>query len=266
MSLNLTNLLPDVIQLARQAAAAILTIYQDKQAWKISQKADKTPITQADLVSHEILTKGLSTLTPDYPILSEESREISFEERSQWTRYWLIDPLDGTKEFIHQTDEFSISIAFIQEHQPILGIIYAPVTQRCAYALKGMGAFELTPQGEKRALKISEQPHDPLVIAMSRFHGEKFLSLLPENKPYDILHCGSALKFILIAAGEADFYPRFGHTSEWDTAAGQCIVEMAGGKVVDFAGNPLQYNAKRSLINTSFIATGSNYLDLRLLD
>ncbi len=262
------TLLPHIISLAKQASAAILKIYHQETALEINNKIDNSPLTIADLTAHAILTEGLKTLTPEYPILSEESAYIDYTERQTWQTYWLIDPLDGTKEFIHHTGEFSINIALIQNHQPVFGLIYAPITDECAYAIRGVGAFKLTQTGTKTVLLTHEVSKNTATVIMSRRHGrKKFLPLMQDFAGYHIIELGSALKFINIAEGQADLYPRFGPSGEWDTAAGQCIVEAAGGKVVDLAGNVLQYNTKDSLLNPEFIAVGDkNYDWLKFLE
>jgi 3'(2'), 5'-bisphosphate nucleotidase len=264
MLTELKNLIPSLLSLALQASEKILAVYYQEGAILVKKKTDDTPLTEADLLSHDTLLEGLQSLTPTYPVVSEESASLSFEQRQQWSRYWLIDPLDGTKEFIHRTDEFCINIALIENHKPILGMIYAPATGRCAYAIAGAGAFEIH---ESKHIPLHTKHYDRACVrlAMSRFHGEKkFLPFVQEAENYQIIPCGSALKFILVAAGEADVYLRFGQTSEWDTAAGQCIVEEAGGKVIDLQGNVLQYNTKESLLNPEFIVMGDhqhNWLD-----
>lgn len=257
MELFELELLNSVKNIAYQAGEAVLKIYRQSASVAIATKMDSTPLTEADLTAHNIISKGLHALTPQYPILSEESDEISFSERQQWTRYWLVDPLDGTKEFLERTDEFSVLIALIENHQPIMGVIYAPVLQQWYFAWSEHGAFQQTLGEQPLALRTDDVNLENLRIIASRRHGvNKFAPFLPGFDQYTVLSRGSALKFAAIAADEADIYPRFGPTSEWDTAAGQCIVEEAGGKVMNLQGEVLQYNTKESLRNPEFIVVG----------
>lgn len=250
--------LPQLLDLIKQAGEAICAIYdQAPDKVEIQQKADESPLTNADLISHQILTDGLTKLTPPWPILSEESQAIDFSERQAWKTYWLIDPLDGTREFLARTDEFTINVALIENHIPILGIIYAPVS-KVFYFADQHGAFKQL-VGET-AQKISARKPDaryPIIVASRRHaQNEKLQQFFQSLPNYERVSVGSALKFCLVAEGRADIYPRFGPTSEWDTAAGQCILEAAGGKVLDTNGNPLRYNMRPDLINPFFIATG----------
>lgn len=257
----LTTLLPDVKRIAKQAGQAVLDIYNAEQTITVATKKDDTPLTAADLASNTVITAELQKLTPLYPILSEESVNIPFAERKDWTRYWLVDPLDGTKEFIERTDEFSILIALIDKHQPIMGVIYAPVLNETYHAIKDKGAFYENANGEQFPL-TSQAVSENLRIIASRRHGaNKFSPFLKDFVEHQIVSRGSALKFAAIARGEADIYPRFGPTSEWDTAAGQCIVEEAGGKVMNLNGEVLQYNTKESLLNPEFVVIGDTTHD-----
>lgn len=257
MSLSDQQLLNAVRTLAEKASQAVLAVYRGCDGFDVQTKLDNTPLTEADLASHQIICEGLDALQPQYPVLSEESEAISFEERQQWQRYWLVDPLDGTKEFIERTDEFSILIALIDNHQPILGVVYAPVLEECYFALRGEGAFHQTADGKVHKLSVSSINKQKLRIIASRRHGvNKFAPFLEGFDGHEIVNRGSALKLAAIATAEADIYPRFGFTSEWDTAAGQCILEEAGGKVMNLEGEVLQYNTKESLRNPEFIAVG----------
>jgi 3'(2'), 5'-bisphosphate nucleotidase len=250
-----THLLKPVLALAQQAGAAVLQIYHQEVKIEVTLKADHTPVTAADLKSHEILVAGLQKLTPGIPVLSEESAMVPFAQRQTWQQYWLIDPVDGTAEFIEGTDEFVINIALIENHTAVLGMIYAPVTKIAYEATRGCGAFKHTAEGTYEFIK-TRAISDPMIIALSRRHGNGTRKFLERFGHYELLLRGSALKFGLIAEGSADIYPRSGPTSEWDTAAGQCILEEAGGQVVDFAGVPLRYNTKDSLENPQFVALG----------
>jgi 3'(2'), 5'-bisphosphate nucleotidase len=267
MQVDISIYLPPLIELAQQAAAAILDIYQRSRQFDVQSKSDSSPLTQADILAHEIIAKGLQQLTPDLPILSEEGWQPPYSERQQWQRYWLIDPLDGTKEFVAHSGEFSINIALIEQRRPILGLIYIPVADTVYYACRGLGAFKQSWDHLPVECHIKPwQPPMPVVLAVgNRYRLPKLQPLLDHLGAYEIISAGSAYKFCLIAEGKADLYPRFGPTSEWDTAAGQIIVEEAGGIVVDLNWQPLQYNAKASLLNSHFFAIGNaNALAVKL--
>lgn len=252
----MNSLITELIHIVEKASKAILAIYQTE--FKTQTKSDATLLTEADLIAHEIITQGLNVLTPNLPVLSEESAIISFAERYQWQRYWLVDPLDGTKEFVEKTGEFSINIALIEQCQPILGLIYIPVSKICYYAQQGQGAFKQLHNHVAYPIKVKTQWQQPLNILVSRRHNlAKIDSFLQKIQDYTVIRQGSAIKFGLIAEGTADIYPRLGNTSEWDTAAGQCIVEAAGGVVLDLTGRSLRYNIKESLLNPSFVVAGN---------
>ena len=253
----MNSLLIDVIALAKQAGNLILNIYNSDFA--IDFKADKSPLTEADLAAHHCICQGLKRLTPDLPIVSEESVP-PFKKRRQWQRYWLIDPLDGTKEFLEKNGEFTINIALIDQHKPIWGVIFAPSLGICYFAEKGQGAFKQMYQTSPELLHArSWKAGTSITVAVSRRHGvEKLKDFLARFTSLNLLKCGSALKFCLVAEGIADIYPRFSPTFEWDTAAGQCILEEAGGVVIDHAGQVLRYNILPSLNNTAFLAIADN--------
>jgi 3'(2'), 5'-bisphosphate nucleotidase len=275
-----TQLLKPVLALAQQAGAAVMQIYNQDAKTEVTLKADHTPLTTADVRSHEILTAGLQQLTPGIPVLSEESVPVPFAERKKWQQYWLIDPVDGTTEFIERTGEFVINIALIEGHVPVLGMIYVPISNIAYEATRGCGAFKHTAEGTYEFISSRPSPHpNPppcsstregtggdgrvgVTVTVSRRYGQGTRKLLEQFANYELLLRGSALKFGLLAEGSADVYPRLGPTSEWDTAAGQCILEEAGGKVVDFFGAPLRYNTKDSLENPAFIAMGDATLTL----
>lgn len=255
---ELTALLDPVLAIARQAGAQILTHYQQEQAPEVETKSDNSPLTAADMDSHHIITSGLKALTPDYPVLSEESGEIDFSERQTWQRYWLVDPLDGTKEFINNSDEFAVLIALIEDHKPILGVVYAPALNLVYYACRGYGAFKQNNTDMPQRLKaLTWQDDDEACrVAVSRRHDQdtvkKRLAKLPS---YELTAMGSALKFCLVADGGAHLCIRgTPSTCEWDTAAGQCILEQAGGQIITFQGEPLRYNHGPELLNPPFLA------------
>lgn len=254
---ELANLILPLITLAKQASGAILRIYQQSQPYLVQTKTDHSPLTQADLAANAILVSGLQSLTPDIPILSEEDGNIAWNERQQWRRHWLIDPLDGTLPFIQHVDEFSINIALIEDHQPILGLIYIPVTQECYYGYRQAGAYKIDRNQQVKQIRVRDWQSDQTLILASKGVDEGHLKQrFARLGHYELIRLSSAWKFCRLAEGSADLSPRFGDTSEWDTAAGQCILEEAGGAIFDLTGKPLRYNQKNSLLNTYFIALG----------
>lgn len=248
------TLLDPVIEIAIEAGKQILAIYGTKK-FTVERKEDCSPLTEADLVSHRTILQGLKALLPGVPVLSEESQEIPFAERCTWQRYWLVDPLDGTREFIKGNGEFTVNIALIENHQPILGVIYVPVMKTLYYASRGRGAYKRLAREKAIILKVRPWAGGSVRVAGSRSHANEYLkAFLDKVNDYTLVSLGSSLKFCLVAEGKADIYPRFGSTSEWDSGAAQCVVEEAGGAVVSLASVPLRYNTKESLINPSFLA------------
>jgi 3'(2'), 5'-bisphosphate nucleotidase len=246
------KIIKEICQIANQAANCILEIYDTD--FTIENKEDCSPLTAADLAAHNTICIALAQLTPDIPVLSEESSELSYAERSQWSRYWLVDPLDGTREFIKRNGEFTVNIALIENGQPCLGVINVPVTGVSYYAATSLGAFKICADGNTESIKVKKSVPNKIIIAGSRSHGgEKQQAFINRLGGAEIIAIGSSLKFCLIAEGKVDIYPRFGLTSEWDTAAAQCIVEEAGGCVVDMNFNPIRYNTKDSLLNPEFL-------------
>lgn len=246
------KLIEEICQIASDAADCILEIYDTD--FSIEIKDDHSPLTSADLAAHNTICAALAKLTPEIPILSEESSELPYVERGQWSRYWLVDPLDGTREFIKRNGEFTVNIALIENGQSILGVIYVPVTGVCYYAAASHGAFKINADGITESIKVKTSELNKIIIAGSRSHGsENQQALVNQFSDARIITIGSSLKFCLIAEGAADIYPRFGLTSEWDTAAAQCIVEEAGGCVVDMDFKPIRYNTKDSLLNPEFL-------------
>jgi 3'(2'), 5'-bisphosphate nucleotidase len=241
-----------VVALARQAGRAILEVYAD--AFPVEYKADDSPLTEADLAAHRVIVAGLERLTPGIPVLSEESAQaVSPSLRRSWQQYWLVDPLDGTREFIKRNDEFTVNIALVDGGVPVLGVVHAPALDELAHAVVGQGV-ELQCAGAARSLSALA-PVDLPTVAISRSHpGADTLTVLAGLGAHRTLTAGSALKFIRLAEGRADLYPRLGPTSEWDTAAGQCLLETLGGAVLDLDGRSLRYNQRESLLNPSFLA------------
>ena len=252
---ELERLLAPVGDIARRAAAAILEVYAGSFA--VRSKADDSPVTAADMAAHRAIVDGLRELTPDWPILSEEAANIPRDTRRNWSRYWLVDPLDGTREFVKRNGEFTVNIALIEDGEPVLGVVQAPVTGALYAACRGSGArCERKPGAIPEALE-TRAPQSPLKVAGSRSHARPGqVEMLARLGDIETIAMGSSLKFCLIAEGKADLYLRLGPTSEWDTAAAHCILAEAGGAVLDLDGNPLRYNQKESLINPSFIAVG----------
>ncbi len=258
------GMLTDVIRIAREAGDRILSIYDSEFA--VRAKDDKSPLTEADMAAHKVIVAGLSALTPDIPVLSEESARVPFAERSRWQRYWLVDPLDGTKEFIKRNGEFTVNIALVEDHAPVLGVIVVPVRGLCYYAVAGVGAFRRSGEGQAEAIHVRPLDLRRLVVAGSRSHAGPGLAAFLERlarhhgRP-EFISMGSSLKFCLVAEGRADLYPRLGPTSEWDTAAAQCIVEAAGGIVTDTTMQPLRYNTRDSLLNPHFFVSADREYD-----
>ena len=249
---EITLLITKTCQIAQNAGDRILEIYNSD--FSINYKDDKSPLTAADMVSHKTICAMLEELTPDIPILSEESATIPFEKRKQWQIYWLIDPLDGTREFVKKNGEFTVNIALINGHKPIMGIIYIPVNGVLYFASHNNGAFKQYPDKSPEKIITRKTNPEHLAVAGSRSHGsEKQYRFIKGLGDIEVIAIGSSLKFCLVAEGKVDIYPRFGPTSEWDTAAAQCIVEEAGGIVTDLDFTPLSYNTKSSLINPDFL-------------
>jgi 3'(2'), 5'-bisphosphate nucleotidase len=265
---ELERLLPEVTELARRAGAAILEVYNRAGGYEVEDKSDSSPLTEADIASHEIIDRGLRALRPDLPILSEESSEVAFAERRTWRTYWLVDPLDGTREFIKRNGEFTVNIALIEDGVPVLGVVHAPVIETDYFAARGSGAWKQVGTDAPRAIHVCPLPADRVRVAGSRSHAnERLAGFLDRLGPHELRPMGSSLKSCLVAEGEADLYPRLGPTSEWDTAAAQAVVEAAGGHVTDTAMRPLRYNQEESLLNPEFLVFGddrrdwSRYLD-----
>ncbi|HEY0333540.1 MAG TPA: 3'(2'),5'-bisphosphate nucleotidase CysQ [Stenotrophomonas sp.] len=262
MSLLDRQVTESVIDLAHAAGDAIMAIYRD--GFSVQTKDDASPLTQADLAAHRLIVAGLTQLTPDIPVLSEESALVPWAMRRQWTRYWLVDPLDGTREFIKRNGEFSVNIALIDDGQAVFGVIQAPVDGRLWHAWRDGPALRRE-AGQDVALRVRAPATAPLRVAASRSHrGPRTDALLSRMGEVEVLAQGSSLKFCRIADGELDVYPRFGPTSEWDTAAGQCVLEAAGGQLLAAdSGQPFRYNQRETLLNGDFMAFGDPGLPWR---
>jgi len=248
-------LLDSVVAIARAAGAAIMDIYRSGS--QVSYKNDDSPLTAADLAAQRLIHEQLNRLTPGLPQLSEEAAQSPYAQRTGWNCHWLIDPLDGTKEFIQRNGEFTVNIALIREHRPVLGVVYAPAVDRCYCAAENAGAFRRQGGAAPEPIRVRAcAPEVPAVVG-SRLHGTNAMAgYLHRLGPHEFRAVGSSLKFCLVAEGSADLYPRLGPTCEWDTAAAQCVVEQAGGLVTDWQGEPLRYNGKESLLNPHFLVFG----------
>ncbi len=246
-----------LIQLAQQAGKAILELYEAKSRETPTLKADNSPVTAADLRANTIIHEGLLRLTPQIPILSEEGTLPPWEARQHWPQHWLVDPLDGTRQFIAHSGEFTVNIALIEDHQPKIGVIYVPVTGDCYYAEAQKIAIKLDAAGQIMDLHTRPWPEQEAVMFTSHSaQSAKLLQHFSYLGSFRQIQIASAWKFGLLAEGKGDFSPRFGDTCEWDTAAGQCILEQAGGGIFDLQGQRLRYNSKASLLNPHFIALG----------
>ncbi|HUO96993.1 MAG TPA: 3'(2'),5'-bisphosphate nucleotidase CysQ [Steroidobacteraceae bacterium] len=245
-------LLGDVVALARQAGEAILEVYAGD--FDVTRKGDDSPLTVADLRAHRIISEGLRHLTAEVPIISEEAPAPPLAERSRWEWLWLVDPLDGTREFVERSGEFTVNIALVHRHRAVLGVLHVPLSGTDYYAAIGSGAFRQGPDGV--AVRIAARAPivgTPRVVASRSHRGSRLDGFFGRLGPHEFRPLGSAAKFGLIADGSADLYPRVGPTSEWDTAAGQAIAEIAGARVVGRDGEALVYNARETLINPDFV-------------
>lgn len=253
------SLIQPLIQISRDAGDAILEVYNSASDVEIVSKADNSPLTKADRAANAVIVAGLEALAQEFPIISEENKLVEYQDRKDYDHYWLVDPLDGTKEFIKKNGEFTVNIALVQGNRPVMGFVYAPVLDKMYYAIKNEGAF-LIENGNTSELKAPAftMKDKNLNVVCSRSHlnegTQKFIDALVEPEK---VSKGSSLKFLLIASGEAHLYPRLAPTMEWDTGAAQIVLEEAGGKVINNdTGNPLEYN-KENLLNPFFIAYGN---------
>ena len=259
MDFNPCDHLEAVREIAHAAGRRILDVYE--RDFEVEQKDDRSPLTEADRAAHEIITTQLQRLTPGIPVLSEESVKVSYEKRAGWKRFWLVDPLDGTKEFINRNGEFTVNIALIDGFRPVLGVVYVPLPALTYFACAGQGASKQ--KGDSAMETIHARRYEggkPMIVASRSHAGPETEAFLKNVGEHDVVSLGSALKFCLVAEGTADVYPRLGPTMEWDTAAAQCVVEAAGGRVTDLNRKPLAYN-KPSLLNPSFLVSGAGDYD-----
>lgn len=265
--------LSQVVAICERAGDAILAIYHSGADIGVRIKSDSSPVTRADLASNAILQPALEALMPGVPVLSEEFDFPDFDVRRHWPRYWLIDPLDGTKEFIAKNGEFTVNVALIEGQRPVMGVVYAPVQQRVYCGLSGYGAWKI--EGGIRSSihcrSLTKRLSEGLSIDIvaSRHHdsalSKNLLSRVSDTLTTHIKPMGSSLKFCLVAEGLADLYPRLSPTNEWDTAAAQAVVEAAGGAVLDTCLQVLRYNTKPELCNPHFVVVGEPHYDWQTL-
>lgn len=241
-------MLDAICQLAREAGDAIMQVYEGHKPMEVTSKKDDSPVTAADIAAHNVIARGLQALTPDVPVLSEEDPP-AWDIRQTWTRYWLVDPLDGTKEFIKRNGEFTVNIALIENGKPVMGVVYAPVLNVMYSAADGKAWKDEA--GNRQPIQVRDA-RPPLVV-VSRSHADdelkEYLHQLGEHQTTAI---GSSLKFCLVAEGKAQLYPRFGPTSVWDTAAGHAVAVAAGAHVHDWQGRSLDYTPRESFLNPGF--------------
>jgi 3'(2'), 5'-bisphosphate nucleotidase len=267
---DLETLAESVAAIANRAAQAILEVYADPQHTAAQLKADDSPVTLADLRAHALILQALQALTPELPVLSEEGALPPFAERRRWQEYWLVDPLDGTREFLSRNGEFTVNIALIREGVPVLGVVHAPVSGHCWMGIPGREAWKSVAGQHWQAIHTA--PLNPALLRVlgSRRHGgdalqELLARLRPHFTQISLQSAGSSLKFCLLAEGLADFYPRLAPTSEWDTAAAQAVLVAAGGAVWQEDLQPLRCNGGESLTNPSFLAVADATADWRRL-
>ncbi|MDX1480902.1 MAG: 3'(2'),5'-bisphosphate nucleotidase CysQ [Woeseiaceae bacterium] len=258
--MDLTRLIEPVVKLCHEAGSAILTVYDTD--FDVESKDDDSPLTRADMASHRCIVAGLGELTPDIPMISEESGLPDFEDRSDWDSYWLIDPLDGTREFVNRNGEFTVNVALIRDHRPVFGVVHVPVSRATYVGCEGFGAERRDEDGNVERLHVAVESETPVRVVGSRSHrGDSLNKFLEHLGDYELHPVGSSLKFCYVAEGSADVYPRLGPTSEWDTAAAQAVVEQAGGMVVRLDGTPLSYNTKSEILNPHFLVIGPQDYD-----
>lgn len=259
MSTDFPSLAREVGTIARAAGAAILEIYADEANFGIEQKADNSPLTKADQAANAVIMAGLEQLSFQAPIVSEENKEVPYSVRKHFDYFWLVDPLDGTKEFIKRNGEFTVNIALVRNGKVVLGVVYVPVTEQLYWAAKDCGAFAVTEEGEQ-AIRVADfgMQDAGLKVVASRSHlNEDTQTFVNELNTPELVSKGSSLKLLLVAAGAAHLYPRLAPTMEWDTAAAQIIVEEAGGKVLQAGSQePVVYN-KENLLNPHFVVFGN---------
>lgn len=256
----MTQNLDWVIALARRAGDAILDVYGTE--FEVAEKADESPLTRADLASHHVIMDGLGIRDPHTPVISEEGGLPGFDVRREWSRYWLIDPLDGTKEFVNRNGEFTVNIALIEGDRPVFGVVHVPVSNVTYVGDTQNGAVKIAGESPPEEIRVTRRTPERARVVGSRSHASDALGeWLEAIGDHEVVPMGSSLKFCVVAEGGADVYPRLGLTSEWDTAAAQAVVEAAGGSVVKTDGTPLAYNTKADILNPHFVVIGSRSRD-----
>ena len=251
-----SSILADVLRLADRAGAEVMRIYQSD--FNVSYKEDQSPITAADVASHDIIVKGLRSISPNIPILSEEGAQAPWEERKHWQRFWLVDPIDGTKEFTQRSGEFTVNIALIENGEPVMGVVTAPALQEAFWGIKGEGASKRDQAGQIQRIGVAQPQTTRRVVASKNHLNDETRAFIESLGAHETIQAGSSLKFCRIAEGQADIYPRMGPTCEWDTAAAHAVLLAAGGNVHTLEGTPLQYG-KENVLNPYFIAAGNWY-------
>ena len=258
------ELLDNIVNIAKQAGDAIMTVYNSDD-FNVELKNDDSPLTKADIAANDIIVAALEELTPDIPILSEESAKAPYETRKEWTKFWLVDPLDGTKEFIKRNGEFTVNIALIKNGKPILGVVYAPALKHTYSGAEGLGAFKQEENNPAQEIKVADHRNQKLKVVASRSHaGPDLQAFLDKLEDYDVISMGSSLKLCLVAEGKAHLYPRLGPTMEWDTAAADAIVRASGGQVTQLDNTLLVYN-KQDLLNPYFMVAGKPAYNFSLI-
>lgn len=250
---QLQSLIPQLLDITQRAGEEILKVYRTE--FDVRYKDDKSPVTEADMAAHHLILSSLKALTPDIPVLSEESAHVPWSERRQWTTYWLVDPLDGTREFLNRSGEFTVNIALIHDHQPALGVVGVPVTGDLYWGGETLGAWRKDSEGQIVKLEVAERPPKLRVLASKNHLNAATTAYIDKLGPIELLQAGSSLKICRIAEGKADLYPRLGPTAEWDIGAAHAVLLAAGGSVKTEEGEPLRYNTKEDLINAGFVAS-----------
>lgn len=254
--MHYSSILPDVIKVADAASEKVLHIYESN--FKVEYKEDQSPITAADVASHEVIIHGLRNISRDIPILSEEGKSIPWEERRHWHRFWLIDPIDGTKDFTQRTGEFTVNIALIEKGEPVMGVVTAPALKEVYWGVVGEGAYKRDRMGKVHRIRVAEPKEAKRVVASKNHLNEETRQFIDTLGEHELVQAGSSLKFCRIAEGHADIYPRLGPTCEWDTAAAHAVLLAAGGRIETLEGETLRYG-KENVLNPFFVAAGSWY-------
>lgn len=252
----LNSLVCRALSVADQTGAEVMKIYQTD--FEVNFKADESPITAADLAAHRVIDQALAELSPDIPVLSEEAAAIPWSTRRHWHRFWLVDPIDGTRDFTQRSGEFTVNIALIEHGEPVLGVVTAPALGEAFWGVKGEGAWKREADGRVRRLSVVVPPARKRVVASKNHLNDDTRAFIESLGDHELVQAGSSLKFCRIAEGRADIYPRLGPTCEWDTGAAHAVLSAAGGKVTRLDGSPLRYG-KEDVLNPHFIASAAWY-------